>query len=105
MTGSRREFPCRRVTIQSSNPVRQPTAYEIGDPEFTKSDLPIEKTLSNLTISVPRSLLDVLRPISLQPDLEYSKVLIVGSDAFVRDNRHKVSPELYEEYKRLRNPL
>ena len=58
-----------------------------------------------LTISVPRGLLDVLRPISLQLDLEYSKVLIVGLDAFVRDNRHKISPELYEEYKRLRNSL
>ena len=54
---------------------------------------------------MPRGLLDVLRPISLQLDLEYSKVLIVGLDAFVRDNRHKISPELYEEYKRLRNSL
>ena len=48
-----------------------------------------------LTISVPRGLLDVLRPISLQLDLEYSKVLMVGLDAFVRDNRHKISRELY----------
>jgi hypothetical protein len=58
-----------------------------------------------LTISVPRGLLDILRPVSLQLDLEYSKVFIVGLDAFVRDNRHKISPELYEEYKRLRNSL
>jgi hypothetical protein len=58
-----------------------------------------------LTISLPRGLLAVLRMISLQLDLEYSKVLIVGLDAFVRDNRHKISPELYEEYKRLRNFL
>ena len=58
-----------------------------------------------LTISLPRGLLAVLHPISLQLDLEYSKVLIVGLDAFVRDNRHKISPELYEEYKRLRNSL
>ena len=63
------------------------------------------KDTEQLTISVPRGLLDVLRPISLQLDLEYSKVLIVGLDAFVRDNRHKISPELYEEYKRLRNSL
>jgi hypothetical protein len=58
-----------------------------------------------LSISIPRGLLAVLRPISLQLDLEYSKILIVGLDAFVRDNRHKISPELYEEYKRLRNSL
>ena len=56
-------------------------------------------------LDVPRGLLDVLRPIALQLDLEYSKVLIVGLDAFVRDNRHKISPELYEQYKRLRNSL
>jgi hypothetical protein len=48
--------------------------------------------------SKPAVWLDVLRPISLQLDLEYS-------DAFVRDNRHKISPELYEAYKRLRNSL
>jgi len=35
------------------------------------------------------------RPISLLLDLEYSKVLMVGLDAFVRDNRHKISRELY----------
>jgi hypothetical protein len=58
-----------------------------------------------LTIAVPRGLLDVLRPISLPLDLEYSKVLTVGLDAFVRDNRHKISPELYKQYKRLRNSL
>ena len=63
------------------------------------------KDTVQLTISVPGGLLDVLSPISLQLDLEYSKVLIVGLDAFVRDNRHKISPELYEEYKRLRNSL
>jgi len=63
------------------------------------------KDAEQLTISVPRGLLDVLRPISLRLDLEYSKVLIVGLDAIVRDNRHKISPELYEEYKRLRNSL
>ena len=64
-----------------------------------------QKDTEQLTITVPRGLLAVLRPISLQLDLEYSKVLIVGLDAFVRDNRHKISPELYEEYKRLRNSL
>jgi hypothetical protein len=58
-----------------------------------------------LSISIPRGLLAVLRPISLQLDLDYSKVLIVGLDTFVRDNRHKISPELYEEYKQLRNSL
>jgi hypothetical protein len=58
-----------------------------------------------LTISVPRGLVEVLRPISQQLDLEYYKVLLVGLDAFVRDNRHKISPELYEAYKRLRNSL
>ena len=63
------------------------------------------KDTEQLTISVPRGLLAVLRPISLQLDLEFSKVLIVGLDAFVRDNRHKISPELYEEYKLLRNSL
>ena len=49
--------------------------------------------------------LTFFHPISLQLDLEYSKVLMVGLDAFVRDNRHKISSELYEEYKRLRNSL
>ena len=63
------------------------------------------KDTEQLTISVPRGLLEVLRPISLQLDLEYSKVLMVGLDAFFRDNRHKINPELYEEYKRLRNSL
>jgi hypothetical protein len=58
-----------------------------------------------MSISIPRGLLAVLRPISLQLDLEYSKVLIVDLDTFVRDNRHKISPELYEEYKQLRNSL
>jgi hypothetical protein len=63
------------------------------------------KDTEQLTISVPRGLLDVLRPISVQLDLEYPKVLMVGLDAFVRDNRHNISPELYDEYKRLRNSL
>jgi hypothetical protein len=63
------------------------------------------KDTEQLTISVPRGLLEVLRPISQQLDLEYYKVLLVGLDAFVRDNRHKISPELYEAYKRLRNSL
>ena len=58
-----------------------------------------------LTIYVPRDLLAVLPPIALQLDLEYSQVLMAGLDAYVRDNRHKISPELYEEYKRLRNSL
>jgi hypothetical protein len=58
-----------------------------------------------LTISVPHGLLAVLPPIALQLDLEYSQILMVGLDAYVRDNRHKISPELYEEYKRLRNSL
>jgi hypothetical protein len=49
-----------------------------------------------LTISVPRGLLAVLPPIALQLDLEYSQILMVGLDAYVRDNRHKISPELYE---------
>ena len=40
------------------------------------------KDTEQLTISVPRGLLDVFRPISLQLDLEYSKVLMVGLDAF-----------------------
>ena len=61
------------------------------------------KNTEQLTISVPRDLLEVLRPIS--QDLEYYKVLLVGLDAFVRDNRHTISPELYEAYKRLRNSL
>ena len=61
------------------------------------------KDTEQLTISVPRGLLEVLRPISQQLDLEYYKVLLVGLDAFVRDNRHQISPELYEAYKRLRN--
>jgi len=63
------------------------------------------KNTEQLTISVPRDLLEVLRPISQQLDLEYYKVLLVGLDAFVRDNRHTLSPELYEAYKRLRNSL
>jgi hypothetical protein len=63
------------------------------------------KNTEQLTISVPRDLLEVLRPISQQLDLEYYKVLLVGLDAFVRDNRHTISPELYEAYKRLRNSL
>jgi hypothetical protein len=63
------------------------------------------KDTEQLTISVPRGLVEVLLPISQQLDLEYYKVLLVGLDAFVRDNRHKISPELYEEYKRLRNSL
>jgi hypothetical protein len=63
------------------------------------------KDTEQLTISVPRGLVEVLRPISQQLDLEYYKVLLVGLDAFVRDNRHKISPELYEAYKRLRNSL
>ena len=70
-----------------------------------KKKPPDRKDTEKLTIYIPRGLLDVLRPISLHLDLEYSKVLIVGLDAFVRDNRHKISPELYEEYKRLRNSL
>jgi hypothetical protein len=53
------------------------------------------KDTEQLTISVPRGLLEVLRPISQQLDLEYYKELLVGLDAFVRDNRHKISPELY----------
>jgi hypothetical protein len=63
------------------------------------------KDTEQLTISVPRGLVEVLRPIPQQLDLEYYKVLLVGLDAFVRDNRHKISPELYEAYKRLRNSL
>jgi len=63
------------------------------------------KNTEQLTISVPRDLLEVLRPISQQLDLEYYKVLLVGLDAFVRDNRHTLSPEVYEAYKRLRNSL
>jgi hypothetical protein len=63
------------------------------------------KDTQQLTISVPRGLLDVLHPISQQLDLEYYKVLLVGLDAFVRDNRHTIRPELYEAYKRLRNSL
>ena len=58
-----------------------------------------------LTISVPRGLLAVLPPIALQLDLEYSQLLMAGLDAYVRDNRHKISPELYEEHKRQRNFL
>jgi hypothetical protein len=58
-----------------------------------------------VTMSVPCALLEVLRPISQQLDLEYNKVLLVGLDTFVWDNRHKISPELYEAYKRLRNSL
>jgi hypothetical protein len=64
-----------------------------------------QKDTEQLTISVPRGLLEVLRPISQQLNLEYYKVLLVGLDAFVRDNRHTISPELYEAYKRLRNSL
>jgi hypothetical protein len=30
---------------------------------------------------------------------------LVGLDAFVRDNRHTITPELYEAYRRLRNSL
>jgi hypothetical protein len=63
------------------------------------------KNTEQLTISVPRGLVEILHPISQQLDLEYYKVLLVGLDAFVRDNRHKISPELYEAYKRLRNSL
>jgi hypothetical protein len=63
------------------------------------------KDTEQLTISVPRGLVEILRPISQQLDLEYYKALLVGLDAFVRDNRHKISPELYEAYKRLRNSL
>jgi hypothetical protein len=63
------------------------------------------KDTEQLTISVPRGLLIVLRPICTQLDLEYSKVFIVGLDAFVRDNRHELNPELYQDYKRLRNSL
>ena len=63
------------------------------------------KDTEELTISVPRGLLAVLPPIVQQLDLEYSQVLMAGLDAYVRDNRHKISPELYEEYKRLRNSL
>jgi hypothetical protein len=58
-----------------------------------------------LTMSVPCGLIEVLRPISQRLDLEYYKVLLVGLDTFVRDNRHTISPELYEAYKRLRNSL
>ena len=58
-----------------------------------------------LTISVLHGLLAVLPPIALQLDLEYSQILMVGLDAYLRDNRHKISAELYEEYKRLRNSL
>lgn len=64
-----------------------------------------QKDTEQLSISVPRGLLEVLRPISQQLNLEYYKVLLVGLDAFVRDNRHTISPELYEAYKRLRNSL
>jgi hypothetical protein len=63
------------------------------------------KDTEQLTISVPGGLLEVLRPISQQLDLEYYKVLLVGLDTFVRDNRHTISPELYEAYKRFRNSL
>ena len=63
------------------------------------------KDAEQLTISVPRSLLDVLHTISQQVDLEYYKVFLVGLDAFVRDNRHTITPELYESYRRLRNSL
>jgi hypothetical protein len=70
-----------------------------------KKKPPDPKDTEQLTISVPRGLVEVLRPISQQLDLEYYKVLLVGLDAFVRDNRHKISPELYEAYKRLRNSL
>jgi hypothetical protein len=58
-----------------------------------------------LTISVPHGLLAVLPPIALQLDLEYSQILMVGLDAYLRDNRHKISAELYEEYRQLRNSL
>jgi hypothetical protein len=70
-----------------------------------KKKLAVWRDTEQLTISVPRGLLEVLRPISQQLDLEYYKVLLVGLDAFVRDNRHTISPELYEAYKRLRNSL
>jgi hypothetical protein len=63
------------------------------------------KDTEQLAISVPRALLGVLRPISEQLNLDYYKVLLVGLDAFVRDNRHTISPELYEAYKRQRNSL
>jgi hypothetical protein len=64
-----------------------------------------QKDAEQLNISVPRSLIEVLRPISQQVDLEFYKVLLVGLDAFVRDNRHTITPELYEAYRRLRNSL
>jgi hypothetical protein len=64
-----------------------------------------QKDAEHLSISVPRGLLEVLRPISQQVDLEYYKVLLVGLDAFVRDNRHTISPEFYDAYRRLRNSL
>ena len=63
------------------------------------------KDTEQLTISVPRGLLEALRPISQQLDVEYYRVHLVGLDAFVRDNRHTMSPELYDAYKRLRNSL
>jgi hypothetical protein len=63
------------------------------------------KDTEQLTISVPRDLLEVLQPITEQINLEYYKVLLVGLDAFIRDNRHTISPELYEAYKRRRNSL
>jgi hypothetical protein len=70
-----------------------------------KKKLADQKDAEHLSISVPRGLLEVLRPISQQVDLEYYKVLLVGLDAFLRDNRHTISPELYEAYRRLRSSL
>jgi hypothetical protein len=69
--------------------------------ENTKSPAYRENT-QRMTISLPRGLPEVLRPICRELALEYSKVFRRGLDAFVRENHDKISPELYEQYNRLR---
>jgi hypothetical protein len=98
------ESPGSHIIIRFSSPARRPTANRLGSP-FVKKKFADQKDAEQLNISVPRSLIEVLRPISQQVDLEFYKVLLVGLDAFVRDNRHTITPELYEAYRRLRNSL
>jgi hypothetical protein len=91
--------------MQSSSPPGHPVANKLAALIRVKKKPAERKDTEQLTISVPRGLLEVLRPISEQLDLEYYKVLLMGLDAFVRDNRHTINPELYEAYKRQRKSL
>jgi hypothetical protein len=55
-----------------------------------------------MTLSMPRGLPDIVRPICKALDLEYSKVFRRGLDLFVEENKQKISPRLYASYQVLR---